>query len=131
MTCSLSDGRVSTTLSSMAEQNGHRIAFAGVLHASGLLSKPPMNDLNIIVNGQPRSASPGTTVAALLVSMGVDPQRVAVERNQEVVPRRGWSDATLAEGDRREIVAFIGGGSDNLPPAAGATDDRSEEPTSE
>ena len=77
-----------------------------------------MNELNITVNGAPRSASAGTTIAALLASMGVDPQRVAVERNQEVVPRKTWTDAALAEGDQLEIVAFIGGGSDNLPPAA-------------
>jgi thiazole synthase len=109
----------------MAEQNGHRIAFAGVLHAPGLLSKPPMSELNITVNGQPKSASAGTTVAALLASMGVDPQRVAVERNQEVVPRRTWTDALLAEGDRLEIVAFIGGGSDarNTSATSDATDD--------
>jgi len=92
-----------------------------------------MNELNITVNGEPRSASAGTTVAALLASMGVDPQRVAIERNQEVVPRRTWTEAALAEGDRLEIVAFIGGGSDGRPPAptgpapaaagAGPTDD--------
>jgi len=82
-----------------------------------------MNELKITVNGEPRSASPGTTVAALLASMGIDPQRVAVERNQEVVSRKSWSDATLAEGDRLEIVAFIGGGSDNLPPPSSPDDD--------
>ncbi len=44
--------------------------------------------------------------------MGIDPARVAVERNQDVVPRRTWTEATLADGDKIEIVAFVGGGSD-------------------
>jgi thiazole synthase len=47
-----------------------------------------MHEVRITVNGQPQSASPGTSVAALLASMGVDPARVAIERNEEVVPRQ-------------------------------------------
>ena len=70
-----------------------------------------MNELRLTVNGELRKADPGTTVAALLRSMGVDPARVAVERNRDVVPRATWSDAGLADGDKIEIVAFIGGGS--------------------
>ncbi len=70
-----------------------------------------MNDLRLTVNGEARAAAPGTTVSGLLVAMGVDPARVAVERNQDVVPRKTWAEAALADGDRIEIVAFIGGGS--------------------
>ena len=70
-----------------------------------------MNELRLTVNGELRKADPGTTVAALLRSMGVDPARVAVERNRDVVPRATWADAGLADGDKIEIVAFIGGGS--------------------
>jgi thiazole synthase len=70
-----------------------------------------MNELRLTVNGEPRSADPGTTVAALLTAMGIDPTRVAVERNRDVVPRATWAQAGLADGDRIEIVAFIGGGS--------------------
>jgi thiazole synthase len=70
-----------------------------------------MNDLRLTVNGEARAAAPGTTVSGLLSAMGVDPARVAVERNQDVVPRRTWAEATLADGDKIEIVAFIGGGS--------------------
>ena len=76
-----------------------------------------MNDLRITVNGEPRSAAPGTTVAALITDLGMDAARVAVERNQDVVPRRTWAEAKLGDGDKVEIVAFVGGGS------AGATDD--------
>ncbi|HXU80918.1 MAG TPA: sulfur carrier protein ThiS [Polyangia bacterium] len=76
-----------------------------------------MSEVRITVNGEARMASPGTSVAGLLASMGVDPARVAIERNQEVVPRRTWPEALLAEGDKIEIVSFVGGGSD-----AGADD---------
>jgi len=71
-----------------------------------------MSELHITVNGQARAAAAGTTVSALLASMGVDPTRVAIERNEEVVPRTTWNAAALAEGDRLEIVSFVGGGSD-------------------
>ncbi len=70
-----------------------------------------MNELRLTVNGETRAAASGTTVSGLLATMGVDPARVAVERNQDVVPRKTWSEATLADGDQIEIVAFIGGGS--------------------
>ena len=69
-----------------------------------------------MVNGESRTAAPGTTVAGLLASMGIDPARVAVERNQDVVPRRSWDQAPLADGDKIEVVAFVGGGS-SPPPA--------------
>ncbi len=74
-----------------------------------------MNELRLMVNGETRTATPGTTVAGLLDAMGVDPARVAVERNQDVVPRRTWSEAHLADGDKIEVVAFIGGGSAGAP----------------
>src|SRR3954468_14574169 len=74
-----------------------------------------MNELHLTVNGQIRTAPAGTTVAALLGAMGIDPARVAVERNQDVIPRRTWGEATLDDGDRVEIVAFVGGGSDAAP----------------
>lgn len=67
--------------------------------------------LHISVNGEARTVPAATTVATLVASMGIDPARVAVERNHDVVPRRTWGDALIAEGDRLEIVAFIGGGS--------------------
>lgn len=66
--------------------------------------------LHISVNGDARSVPAATTVAALIATMGIDPTRVAVERNHDVVPRKTWAEVLLAEGDRLEIVAFIGGG---------------------
>jgi thiazole synthase len=64
-----------------------------------------------MVNGEQRQEAAGTTVAALLQVMGIDPARVAFERNRDVVPRATWTQAALADGDKIEIVAFIGGGS--------------------
>ena len=50
------------------------------------------------------------SVAALLVAIGLDTRKVAVERNEEIVPRSRYADTWLASGDSLEIVHFIGGG---------------------
>ena len=69
-----------------------------------------VNDtLELIVNGEPRRQSAGS-VADLIRSLGLDPAKVAVERNREIVPRSTLADVALAEGDRFEIVHFVGGG---------------------
>ena len=78
--------------------------------------------LNISVNGEPRTVPAATTVATLIESMGIDPARVAIERNHDVVPRRTWSEAAINEGDRVEIVSFIGGGSGGGSAPAGSDD---------
>jgi len=82
-----------------------------------------MNELRLTVNGEERAAAPGTTVSGLLTAMGVDPARVAVERNEDVVPRKTWTEAALADGDKIEIVAFVGGGSDAGSDAPAHSDD--------
>jgi thiazole synthase len=84
-----------------------------------------MQTLCLTVNGKAETAPAGTTVAGLLALLGIDPARVAIERNEDVVPRKTWSEAAVAEGDKIEIVAFIGGGSGGGPdagPSAGAED---------
>jgi thiamine biosynthesis protein ThiS len=56
------------------------------------------------------------TLAALIESLGMKPDRVAVELNREIVPRDRWTDTALNEGDQLEIVHFVGGGlSTTLP----------------
>jgi thiazole synthase len=70
-----------------------------------------MTHLHIIVNGEARTTPEGSSVAGLIDGMGIDRARVAIERNQDVVPRRLWTEALLAEGDKIEIVSFVGGGS--------------------
>lgn len=62
------------------------------------------------VNGLRREESESTTVAQLLHVLQLDPLRVAVERNGAIVPRREYASTALAEGDRLEIVQFVGGG---------------------
>jgi sulfur carrier protein len=66
--------------------------------------------MRVQVNGDPLEVPDGCTVAALLERVRLDPARVAVERNQDVVPRKTYSTETLSEGDRVEIVSFVGGG---------------------
>lgn len=65
--------------------------------------------LALIVNGEPRRAAPGT-VADLVRSLELDPAKVAVERNGDIVPRSTLADVALADGDTLEIVHFVGGG---------------------
>jgi len=66
--------------------------------------------LEIIVNGEPRSVAPGTTVALLLAELGVTPRHCAVEVNLELVPRAQQAEHQLAAGDRLEVVTLVGGG---------------------
>lgn len=66
--------------------------------------------IEIAINGEPRGVAAGSTISALLASLGLDTRKVAVERNAEIVPRSTYATAALAPGDRLEIVHFIGGG---------------------
>ena len=66
--------------------------------------------MTLTINGETRSVDAGADLAALVVSLGLDPRKVAVERNLEIVPRGLYAATPLAEGDRIEIVHFIGGG---------------------
>ena len=65
--------------------------------------------INITLNGEPRRASAGS-IAALVQEIGLDPAKVAVERNLVIVPRSTLADVMLADGDVLEIVHFVGGG---------------------
>ncbi len=66
--------------------------------------------LTITINGETRSLNGALSVRDLLSSLGMDPAKVAVERNLEIVPRSQYAAAIVGEGDRLEIVHFIGGG---------------------
>lgn len=66
--------------------------------------------MRLMVNGEERTFGAVTHVADLVVSLGLDPRKVAVERNLEIVPRSTYAATALSEGDRIEIVHFIGGG---------------------
>ena len=64
----------------------------------------------IVLNGEPHPLEPGTSVAALLETLELDPRQVAVERNREIVPRATYAETLLADGDTLEVVTFVGGG---------------------
>jgi thiamine biosynthesis protein ThiS len=66
--------------------------------------------MQITLNGSDHAVLPGETVAGLLASLGLPARKVAVERNEEIVPRSVYETTMLQPGDAIEIVHFIGGG---------------------
>ncbi len=66
--------------------------------------------LALTVNGEPRRAAAGATVADLVRELGLDPAKVAVERNGQIAPRSTLAGVLLEDGDVLEIVHFVGGG---------------------
>ena len=66
--------------------------------------------MKILVNGEAQEVEQGTTLAQLVEQRGLVGKRFAIEVNQEVVPRSQYSQSTVRERDRIEIVAAIGGG---------------------
>ena len=65
--------------------------------------------MRIQVNGDTHEVA-ARTILALVGELGLDPRKVAVERNLEIVPRSLHGETRLAEGDRIELVIFVGGG---------------------
>jgi thiamine biosynthesis protein ThiS len=66
--------------------------------------------MQLWVNGEVCEAPDGSNLARFLAIIGVEPAKVAVERNRAIVPRSTYGETVLAEGDRLEIVQFVGGG---------------------
>lgn len=66
--------------------------------------------MRLLLNGEERDVAGVVTIADLVAELGLDARKVAVERNLEIAPRSTYGDTALAEGDRIEIVTFIGGG---------------------
>jgi thiamine biosynthesis protein ThiS len=64
----------------------------------------------LIINGEERELPIASTVAALVELLGMKPDRLAIELNREIVPRAVWHATALNDGDRLEIVQFVGGG---------------------
>ena len=65
--------------------------------------------MQIQVNGDTKQVA-ARTILELVTELSLDPRKVAVERNLEIVPRSAYGKTALADGDRIEIVHFIGGG---------------------
>ena len=66
--------------------------------------------MKVSINGEPREVAPGTTLAQLVAGLSLGGLRVAVERNFNIVPRELYDATVLEEGDRLEVVTFVGGG---------------------
>jgi sulfur carrier protein len=66
--------------------------------------------MRLIINGEARIFAQLGDIAALVAVLQLDPRKVAVERNLEIVPRSTYALAQLSDGDRIEIVHFVGGG---------------------
>ncbi|MCP4394770.1 MAG: sulfur carrier protein ThiS [Alphaproteobacteria bacterium] len=66
--------------------------------------------MQITLNGEPLTVKKATTVSELLDELELDMRKVAVEQNLQIVPRSTYQDAEINDGDKIEIVHFIGGG---------------------
>ena len=85
-----------------AEGEGRSGVTVGLAETSGLI--------RVAVNGEARELAAGSTVATLLAALGLPGGKVAVERNEAIVPRSTYATVRLEPGDQLEIVHFIGGG---------------------
>jgi thiamine biosynthesis protein ThiS len=66
--------------------------------------------MKLVINGEERSVPNVTNLAALIEVLDMKPDRVAVELNREIVPRGKWAETPVRDGDKLEIVHFVGGG---------------------
>ena len=66
--------------------------------------------MNLVVNGEKRKVKGPITLSGLVEKLGMKADRVAVELNLNIVPRGQWTETRLSDGDRLEIVHFVGGG---------------------
>ena len=69
-----------------------------------------MESIAVTVNGETRQVRSGESVAALLRTLNIAPDRIAVELNKNIVRKRDWEQTQVPEGARIEIVEFVGGG---------------------
>jgi thiamine biosynthesis protein ThiS len=66
--------------------------------------------MRIVLNGEQAETADGATVETMLQQLGISRERVAVELNADIVPKAGYEKQLLADGDKIEIVHFVGGG---------------------
>jgi thiazole synthase len=96
----------------------HAMRLASTLNALGwhwrgsywLQAMDIDQSIRIRVNGEQRQVAAGLSIADMLSGLGLDPAKVAVERNREIVPRSLLGEVTVEDGDQYEIVHFVGGG---------------------
>lgn len=66
--------------------------------------------MTVTINGERREIPDGLNVAALLEHLGMAENRVAIERNRDILPRVRWHETQIEANDALEIVQFVGGG---------------------
>ena len=66
--------------------------------------------IQIVLNGEPRVVPAGLSIVELLVWLQMDPSRVAVELNREIVRQPAWPASEILDGAQVEVVWFVGGG---------------------
>ena len=66
--------------------------------------------MTLTINGENREFASVSTVADLISQLGMKADRVAIELNRDLLPRDRWSSTQLSDGDKLEIVHFVGGG---------------------
>ena len=85
------------------------MAFQAAKSIAG--QKPTLADtVNLLVNGQPRETADQITIRRLLDELALPSRGIAVEVNEQIVPRQRHAEYELQEGDRLEIVSLVGGG---------------------
>jgi sulfur carrier protein len=85
------------------------VAFSASRSRQGFTDKITAK-MKIQINGEDRDCAAPLSLEALLTQLGMKADRVAVELNRTIVPREEWTRTALKEGDRLEIVHFVGGG---------------------
>jgi len=68
--------------------------------------------MKLLINGEDREFNSPLSLSSLVEQLGMKTDRVAIELNRNIVARERWAETNLAEGDRLEIVHFVGGGAD-------------------
>jgi thiamine biosynthesis protein ThiS len=81
-----------------------KAALRALIRASGWFT------VTVIVNGQQTQIAEGASVSELIQALGLKEERLAVEVNRRIVRRSDWASTELAEGDKVEVVHFVGGG---------------------
>jgi len=66
--------------------------------------------MKLLINGEDREFNSPLSLSSLVEQLGMKSDRVAIELNRDIVARERWAETNLAEGDRLEIVHFVGGG---------------------
>lgn len=67
-------------------------------------------EITVTVNGDERTVPAGMSVAGLLAHLGLEPRMIVVEHNGDILRRDAYAGAPVREGDRLELVHFVGGG---------------------